>query len=382
MQTLELLDRLIAFPTVSRNSNLELIHFIQEHLDGHGVSSELIHDEEGGKANLHAVIGPEDVPGVMLSGHTDVVPVDGQNWSSDPFVMREEDGRHYGRGTADMKGFIASVLAAVPAMTARTLARPIHLAFSYDEEIGCIGVRRMTDVLADAPVKPAFCIIGEPTEMQVAIGHKGKTDAVCTCHGVESHSALAPKGLNAIYLASEMIAAIRDLQAHVMETGARDDHYAVPYTTLHVGVIDGGTALNIVPNACKFRFEIRNLLEDDPMALMAELEAKAAEIAGTYQDRFPTAKIDIAISNEYPGLNTAPDAEIVTFVKALTGANDHLKVAFGTEGGLFRERLGLPTVVCGPGSMDQGHKPDEFIAASQLAKCDGFLSRLLDQVAA
>lgn len=382
MQTLELLDRLIAFPTVSRNSNLELIHFIQAYLEDHGVTSQLIHDDEGGKANLHAIIGPVDVPGVMLSGHTDVVPVDGQNWSSDPFVIREDGGLHYGRGTADMKGFIASVLAAVPAMTARKLARPIHLAFSYDEEIGCIGVRRMIDVLADAPVKPAFCIIGEPTEMQVAIGHKGKTDAVCTCHGVESHSALAPNGLNAIYLASEMIGAIRELQAHVIETGARDDHYVVPYTTLHVGVIDGGTALNIVPNACKFRFEVRNLLEDDPMALMAQLEAKAGEIAGAYQDKFPSAKIDITISNEYPGLNTAPDSEIVTFVKSLTGANDHMKVAFGTEGGLFRERLGLPTVVCGPGSMDQGHKPDEFISAAQLSKCDGFLNRLLDQVAA
>ncbi len=382
MQTLELLDRLIAFPTVSRNSNLDLIHFIQEYLEGHGVSSQLIHDEEGGKANLHAIIGPEDVPGVMLSGHTDVVPVDGQDWSTDPFVMREDEGRHYGRGTADMKGFIASVLAAVPAMTARSLERPIHLAFSYDEEIGCIGVRRMIDVLADAPVRPAFCIIGEPTEMQVAIGHKGKTDAVCTCHGVESHSALAPKGLNAIYLASEMISAIRDLQAYVIETGARDDHYVVPYTTLHVGVIDGGTALNIVPNACKFRFEIRNLLEDDPMALMAKLEAKAAEIAGAYQDRFPSAKIDITISNEYPGLNTAPDEEIVTFVKSLTGANDHIKVAFGTEGGLFRQRLGLPTVVIGPGSMDQGHKPDEFITGKQLGLCDDFLNRLLDRVAA
>ena len=231
MQTLELLDRLIAFPTVSRNSNLDLIHFIQEYLEGHGVSSQLIHDEDGGKANLHAIIGPEDVPGVMLSGHTDVVPVEGQDWSSDPFLMREEDDRHYGRGTADMKGFIASVLAAVPAMTARSLERPIHLALSYDEEIGCIGVRRMIDVLADAPVRPAFCIIGEPTEMQVAIGHKGKTDAVCTCHGVESHSALAPKGLNAIYLASEMITAIRDLQSYVIETGARDDHYVPPSIT-------------------------------------------------------------------------------------------------------------------------------------------------------
>lgn len=382
MQTLELLDRLIAFPTVSRDSNLDLIHFVQEYLNSHGVSSRLIYDEEGNKANLHAIIGPEDVPGIILSGHTDVVPVDGQDWSSDPFVMREEDGRHYGRGAADMKGFVASVLAAVPTMTARTLTRPIHLAFSHDEEIGCVGVRSMIDDLVNAPVKPALCIVGEPTLMKAAIGHKGKTDLVCTCHGVESHSALAPNGLNSIYLASEMISAIRDMQTYVIETGAHDDHYAVPYTSLHVGVIDGGTALNIVPNTCKFRFEIRNLLEDDPMAILAKLEAKATEIASAYQDRFPSAKIDITISNEYPGLNTAPDAEVVTFVKSLTGANDHNKVAFGTEGGLFQERLGVPTVICGPGSMDQGHKPDEFITGKQLGLCDDFLSRLLDRVAA
>lgn len=373
----EILSELISFPTVSRNSNLDLIHWTQDFLARHGISSSLTHNDEGTKANLHAIIGPQDVPGVMLSGHTDVVPVDGQDWTTDPFSMSKKNGRLYGRGTADMKGFLASVLAAVPAASSANLTRPIHIAFSYDEEIGCIGVRRMIDVLAEAPVKPAFCIIGEPTEMLPAIAHKGKTGADCICSGVESHSALTSEGLNAIYLASDMISAIRDLQTEIEQSGARDMDYPVPWTTLHVGTISGGTSLNIVPNECRFRFEIRNLPADDPLKLMDRLRNDAERIAGAHHSRFPNAHISIEIFNEYPALDTGPEDEIVEFVKSLTGANAHTKVAFGTEGGLFQERLGLPTVVCGPGSMSQGHKPDEFIALSELEKCDKFLANLV-----
>ncbi len=382
MNTIEHLEKLISFNTVSRESNLALIEFVREYLLSHGIESSLTHNDEKTKANLHAVIGPSDIPGVMLSGHTDVVPVEGQDWTSDPFTMRAHEERLYGRGTADMKGFIASVLAMVPKAVKADLKRPIHLAFSYDEEIGCIGVRRMIDVLADAPVKPAFCIIGEPTEMGVAIAHKGKTGAVCMCTGVEAHSALAPTGLNAIYLASEMITAIRKLQTVIEQDGKKDSAYAVPYTTLHVGTIEGGTALNIVPNQCSFRFEIRDLPEDDPAILMQKLAAEAAKIVEPHKAQFPDADIDIEIFNEYPALDTNPEDEVVTFVKSLTGANDHFKVAFGTEGGLFQQKLGLPTVVCGPGSMEQGHKPDEFIALSELEKCDRFLDRLLEHLKA
>ncbi len=316
----------------------------------------------------------------MLSGHTDVVPIDGQEWNTDPFTMRSEDGRLYGRGAADMKGFIAAVLAIVPEATRRPLARPVHIALSYDEEIGCIGVRRMIDVLQDAPVKPAFCIIGEPTEMQVAIAHKGKTGAICTCHGAESHSALVLNGLNAIYRATEMIGAIRTIQAELEATGARDNDYGVPYTTLHVGTIEGGTALNIVPKFCTFKFEIRNIAADDPAVFMDRIHAAATEIAGRHKNRFPEAGIEIF--NAYPALDTSPEDEIAAFVKSLIGANGHTKVAFGTEGGLFQEKLGLPTVVCGPGSMDQGHKPDEFVALSEMEKCDRFLAALLDRLVA
>ncbi len=378
----DILETLISFPTVSRNSNLDLISWVAEFLDRQGVVSSLTHNDERTKANLHAVIGPSDVAGVMLSGHTDVVPVDGQDWHKDPFKLTRDAGKLYGRGSADMKGFLACVLAAVPSAVAAELDRPIHLAFSYDEEIGCIGVRRMIDVLADAPVKPGFCIIGEPTEMTPAIAHKGKTGADCICHGVEAHSALSNEGLNAIYLANDMISAIRALQGEIEAQGARDMDYPVPWTSLHVGTINGGTALNIVPNECRFRFEIRNLPADNPEILMDRLRVEANRIAVSHQERFPGAHIEIEIFNEYPALDTSPEDEVVQFVKSLTGANDHTKVSFGTEGGLFQQRLGMPTVICGPGSMTQGHKPDEFIAESELAKCDLFLANLVERLSA
>ena len=378
--TIEILQDLVTFPTVSRDSNMDLISYVQELLEGFEIASSLTFNDEKTKANLHAIVGPADVPGVMLSGHTDVVPIDGQDWSQDAFTLTEKDGLLYGRGSADMKGFIASVLASVPAMVAAELKRPIHLAFSYDEEIGCIGVRRMIDVLANSPVKPAFCIIGEPTEMQPAIAHKGKTGMNCICTGVESHSALAPFGLNAIYLASEMITEIRKIQDDIIATGARDNDYSVPYSTLHVGVIKGGTALNIVPNECRFKFEIRNVKAEQPGPIVEKLKAAAQVITDRYKAGFADANVEVEIFNEYPALNTEPEDEIVLFVKSLTGANGHTKVSFGTEGGLFQERLGLPTVVCGPGSMSQGHKPDEFIAKSELEKCDVFLERLIERL--
>ncbi len=379
-ETIELLERLIGFPTVSRDSNLQLIEFVRAYLDEHAIASTLTHNDERTKANLHAVIGPSDVPGVMLSGHTDVVPVDGQDWSSDPFSMRRAAGACYGRGTADMKGFIACVLAMAPHAVGRELTRPIHIALSYDEEIGCIGVRRMIDVLEHAPVRPAFCIVGEPTEMAVAIAHKGKTGALGICHGVSAHSALAPTGLNAIYLAGELIAAIRAMQDELIAAGGHDPAYAVPYTSLHVGVIAGGTQLNIVPNRCTFEFEIRNIAKDAPGEIMARVRAQADKIVERHRGEFPDCRIDIEVFNEYPGLDTSPEDEVVAFVKSLANANDHIKVAFGTEGGLFQQRLGVPTVVCGPGSMEQGHKPDEFITEEQLGRCDRFLAALVDRL--
>lgn len=378
--TEQILKKLISFATVSRDSNLELIYYVQDYLDSLDIESQLIFNDEKNKANLHARFGPDNVPGVMLSGHTDVVPIDGQDWNFDPFSMVEQNGRLYGRGATDMKGFIASVLALLPAARDRRLSRPIHLALSYDEEIGCVGVRRMIDILETAPEQPAFCIIGEPTGMQVAIAHKGKTAAQCVCRGVEAHSALVDRGLNAIYLATEMIQAIRGIQETLKLECEHDHHYSVPYTTLHVGTIVGGTALNIVPRECSFRFEIRNLHRDDPDAIVAKIQKLASELCSDYRQDFPDMDINVDVINQYPALDTSPEEEPVKLLQRLLGTDDFTKLAFGTEGGLFQHKLGIPSVVCGPGSMEQGHKPDEFVTREQLRRCDRFLAALLDHI--
>lgn len=378
MRTIEILERLIAFPTVSRDPNAALIDYAREALAAVGAEITVIPDESGGKANLFATIGPTDRPGVMLSGHTDVVPVDGQNWTVDPFALSERDGRLYGRGAADMKGFCAAALAAAERAAARDLTTPLHVALSYDEEVGCLGVRSLIDMLAAAPHRPAFAIVGEPTAMAVATGHKGKRGLRAVCAGREGHSALAPLALNAIHLAADFIGELRAAQAEIEANGRRDGDYDVPYTTLHVGKIGGGVALNIVPNRCELEFEVRNLAEDDPDAILADLAARAERIVAATGEA--EAAIRFEPFMEYPGLGTAPDAAVVDFVKSLTGANGAIKVAFGTEGGLFAERLGTPTVVCGPGSMAQGHKPDEFVTREQLAACDAMMDALIGRL--
>ncbi len=378
MNTIEILDRLIAYDTVSANPNLDLIEWCAELIKDAGGDVTLIPDVTGKKANLFATIGPRDQSGVMLSGHTDVVPVEGQAWTKPPFELTLDDGKYFGRGTCDMKGFVAAALSAALTAAQSDLKTPLHLALSYDEEIGCIGVRSLVDMLADAPFKPKFCIVGEPTSMQVAVGHKGKMAAKATMIGREGHSALAPMAVNAIHMGVDFVNVLRDLQDRLAQKGAQDDDYSVPYTTIHVGKINAGVALNIVPNTCEVLFEIRSLAQDDPDALMDEIRAQADAIVAQYQPIAPEAAITIErTANTYPGLSTPEEAAVVQFVKSLLGANDTMKVAFGTEGGLFSEQVGIPTVVCGPGSMEQGHKPDEFVSVDQLAKCDDMLANLV-----
>ena len=379
MNTLELLDRLIAFPTVSRDPNRDLIEFVRQFLAERGIGADLYLAEDGRKANLFATVGPADKPGIMLSGHTDVVPVDGQSWSKDPFRMTLADGKAYGRGAADMKGFLACALMLADRAAHESLATPIHFAFSHDEEIGCVGVRSMIDGLETRAIQPRFAIVGEPTSMRIATGHKGKIAARATCRGVTGHSALAPRALNAIYLACDFIGSLREQQNCIEREGPWDDDYEAPYTTLHVGRIDGGTALNIVPNRCIVDFEIRNIAQDDAGARLDSLMNEAAAITARRREAFPQADIGIDIFNDYPGLATPADAEVVRFVGGLVTSQHLLKVDFGTEGGLFSKRLGVPVVVCGPGSMDQGHKPDEFIALDQLEACDRMMERLLER---
>ena len=376
----DILDRLLAFDTVSSKPNIALMDYVKSLLEGAGLTVTLIPDASGGKANLFASTGPAGTGGVMLSGHTDVVPVEGQLWTKPPFALTEADGRYYGRGAADMKGFVACAIEAMLDAARRPLKVPLHLALSYDEEIGCMGVRSLIDLLAAAPVKPRFCIVGEPTGMQVATGHKGKVALRATCLGREGHSALAPLALNALHLAGDFLGAVRRLQAEVAATGLKDGDYDVPYTTLHVGKMAGGVQVNIVPNLAVLDFEIRSLAGEDVAGLIARLGAEAEAIVAPMRGEFPEAAIKVERLWDYPGLGTPTDAEVVRFVKGLTGANGTIKVAFGTEAGLFDARLGVPTVICGPGSMAQGHKPDEFVAVEQIERCRGMLGALVDRL--
>jgi acetylornithine deacetylase len=378
----DLLQRLVGFATVSRDSNLELIRFIKAYLAGQGVESELFYNEEGTKANLFATIGPLKSGGVVLSGHTDVVPVEGQAWTVDPFQLTEKDGRLYGRGTADMKGFIASVLAAVPVFVRRPLLAPVHLAFSYDEEVGCLGVRPMLAELQKRPYKPRLCLIGEPTELKPVLGHKGKLAMRCEVRGAACHSAYAPYGVNAIEYAAQLIGRLGAIGAELAHPDRHDERFDPPYSTVQTGVIKGGRALNIVPAECEFDFEVRALPEFDAQDVASQLQTFAEEQL-LPKMRAVQADTDIKLRSlsAYPGLATSPESEAARLLAILSQSSAFGTVAFGTEGGLF-DQVGIPTVVCGPGSMDQGHKPDEFIALEQLNGCDAMLIRLADYLCA
>lgn len=371
-----LLERLVGFATVSRDSNLELIGFIRDYLAGLGVQSELFLNDAGTKANLYATIGPGDRGGVVLSGHTDVVPVDGQAWTVDPFRLTEREGRLYGRGTADMKGYIASVLAAVPAFLAEPLTMPVHLAFSYDEEVGCLGVRSMLEALQQRPHKPRLCLIGEPTELKPVLGHKGKLAMRCQVHGAACHSAYAPYGVNAIEYAARLIGKLGQIGDELALPAHHDERFDPPFSTVQTGVIKGGRALNIVPEECEFDFEVRALPGFEAQRVADQLQTYA-ETELLPRMRAVNAASDIRLRplSAYPGLATTADSEAARLVALLSGSDAFGTVAFGTEGGLF-DQAGIPTVACGPGSMDQGHKPDEFVSIAQLHGCDAMLQRL------
>ncbi|MDP3815445.1 acetylornithine deacetylase [Pseudomonas sp.] len=374
----ELLAQLVAFPTVSRESNLGLIEFIRAYLAGLGVACELDYNAERSKANLFATIGPSERGGVLLSGHSDVVPVEGQAWTLPPFELSERDGKLYGRGSADMKGFIACVLAAVPRFLASPLRLPLHLAFSYDEEVGCLGVRSLLAELQQRPNKPVLCIIGEPTELKPVLGHKGKLAMRCQVQGAACHSAYAPQGVNAIEYAARLIGKLGEIGQRLTAVERQDTRFDPPYSTVQTGLIQGGRALNIVPADCQFDFEVRALPSDDPQRVADELRAYAeTELLPQMRERSAATQIRFQPLSAYPGLATDPHSEAAELLALLSGSRDFGTVAFGTEGGLFHQ-AGIPTVVCGPGSMEQGHKPDEFVSCEQLAGCDAMLARLAD----
>lgn len=387
MKTREILEKLVSFPTISLTPNMSLINYVKELLSDKNITCQIVTDETATRANLYATVyGTNLSPntcksgGVLLSGHSDIVPTEGQNWTMDPFELREENGKYYGRGTTDMKGFLASAIHTALNASTRALKAPLHLAISFDEEIGCVGVRHLIEKLKETPIKPLFCIIGEPTSLGVATGHKGKTALRATCVGLEGHSAMAPQFLNALHLGADFVRALQLIQDDIAQNGVQDSDYDIPYSTIHVGKMSGGVALNIVPNQCILDFEIRNLAADDPVSIIEKIRHSANEITLRAREKAACADIQIEVVNSYPGLDTAPGANIVTFVKSLRGENRNFKIAFGTEGGLFDQMLNIPTVVCGPGSMDQGHKPDEYITISQLDECDVMLETLISKL--
>lgn len=377
------LRALVGFDTVSRNSNLALVEHVAAFLEDLGARMVRIPDETGKKANLLASFGPDNVPGYVLSGHTDVVPVEGQDWSSYPFALTERDGRLYGRGTSDMKGFLACCLALAPKMATTKLTAPIHLAFSYDEEVGCIGVRSMIDHLRESAAPPRGCFVGEPTDMQVVTSHKAKRSLRGIVTGTSAHSSLAPTAVNAIDYAAEFLVELRRLGREIEATGSRDDLFDLPFTTTHVGVIHGGEQLNIVPEHCRFDFEFRALPTDDVDEMVAHMKRFATEqLLPRMKAVSDRADFRFEWISEFPGLDTDPDAEIVGLAKHLAGRNDHAKVAYGTEGGLFSERGGIPTAICGPGSINRAHKADEYITEAELAACEDFIDGLIRHLSA
>ena len=380
-QTTKILRNLIGFDTTSHLSNLALLASIRLQLDALDVPYELTFNADKSKANLFATIGDDSVPGLVLSGHTDVVPVAGQNWSSDPFTLREASGKLYGRGTCDMKGFVAVCLAMAETFKQAALPIPIHFAFSYDEEIGCLGVRDLIAGLNDREIKPLACIVGEPTSMQIVSAHKGMLDTRCTVTGCAGHSSQPDKGVNAIVAASRLIDKIQILADDIKTKGPFDARFTPPHSTLHVGKINGGTAVNIIPQLCEFEYEIRNIPSQDPREIAHKVEQYAQ------QSLLPAMKAvasqsDIAWQTlaQFPGLDTPEAAPLNAWMQAvLKTPFEPGAVSYGTEAGLFSD-IGIPTIVCGPGSIDQAHRPDEFVEISQLQSCIQFMYSVLEHL--
>ena len=381
-ETLALIERLIGFDTTSRGSNLGLIEWTRDYLKAYGIESRLTYDATGKKANLFATVQKGSQPGIVLSGHTDVVPVDGQNWSSDPFKATVRGDRLYGRGACDMKSYLAVILAMAPRFAAANLKAPIHFALSYDEEVGCIGARGLLEDLARNNIHPAGAIIGEPTSMQPVIAHKGKRAYQCCVRGKEAHSALTPQGVNAIEYAARIISYIRHMAERMQACEPRDHGFDVPFTTLQTGVISGGTAGNIVPRECIFQFEFRYLPGADPDALEREIKDYAERVILPEMRRTdPDTSISIETKSDNPGLSTSEKDEITHLAQALSRNASTTKVAYLTEGGLFQQ-AGIPAIICGPGSIEQAHKPDEYVTLEQVALCESFMERLLENMCA
>lgn len=386
MTSIDWLTRLIGFDTVSRHSNLALIEEVQGYCEQLGLSVDLTFNEAKDKANLFVTVpaganADQVNHGLVLSGHTDVVPVDGQDWSSDPFTATIRDDKLYGRGACDMKGFIACALTLLPQAVklsnAGQLRRPLHLALSFDEEVGCLGAPLILADLKARGIAPDYCIVGEPTNMTMVVAHKGIAVYRCRVHGKSAHSSLTTQGVNAISYASRLIGYVDELAEEISHREDNDSLFDVPYSTLSVGTIQGGTATNIVPNLCEFTFDYRNLPHMTQEDILAPIKAKVAELSAQMQARAPETGIELLQQESVPAMTDNDNGELQNLITALTGDDERHKVAYATEGGQFTN-AGIPTIICGPGSIEQAHKANEFVKLSEIERCDGFLQKLLD----
>ena len=380
---LEMIDRLIAIPTVSRDSNLGVIELARDHLAALGLKPHLVYDSTERKANLFCTLADDEAAaktrGIVLSGHTDVVPVDGQDWTTDPFKAAHREGRIHGRGTADMKGFIAIALAWAPKFLAAQSRLPVHLSLTFDEETTFLGVRGLVADLAERGIKPAGCVIGEPTDMQAIVAHKGKRDYCCRVRGREAHSSLTPMAVNAIEYAAQVISFIRTLAAKMAREEPKERRFEVPHSTLSTGVIHGGIASNVVPRDCEFLFEMRNIPATPHDAMSKEIIDYASALLPEMKAVAPEADIRFEMGLDLPAFGIAPDAPVVKWAQQLA-RSEHLgtgAVSFATEASVFTS-IGIPTVVLGPGSIAQAHKPDEYITYDQVAACERFFARIVE----
>ena len=380
--TTDLLGELIALPTVSADSNLEMIALLANRLGDLGARVEILTDSTGTKANLLATLGPEEPGGIMLSGHTDVVPVEDQDWSSDPFEMREDGGMLYGRGTCDMKGFIAACTAIAPRLAETQLRRPVTFAFTHDEEVGCLGARNLQDILRDRPIRPALAIIGEPTEMRIIEGHKGCCEYTTRFTGLEGHGSRPELGVNAVEYAVRYVARLLELREHLRHRAPPGSLFEPPWSTINIGRLTGGHVHNVIPGLAEVDWEMRPVQDTDRLYVREDIEAY---VTGTLLPAMravdPEADIVTEVIGEVAGLEPMDDNAARDLVARLTGSNGTDLVSFGTEAGLFQQ-LGMSAVICGPGSIAQAHKPDEFIELDQLSQCLTMLHRLADQIAA
>jgi acetylornithine deacetylase len=376
-----MIERLIGFNTVSRDSNLGLIEWVRDYLHRIGAVTRLTHDPTGKKANLFATLGDSPKPGLILSGHTDVVPVDGQSWDTDPFAAVERDGKLFARGSADMKGFIGIALAQAPrfvaALNDNRLDAPLHYSLSYDEEVGCIGVRGLIRDLEENNIRPAGCVVGEPTSMQPIIAHKGTHRIRCRVLGREAHSSYVTYGVNAIEYAARLVVFIRHIAERLAQAETRDYGFTVPYSTLSTGLIQGGIAANVVPKDCVFQFDMRTLPNTSPESLFQEIRAYAQELTREMHAVDEQSGIDLEWLSQTAGLAAAETDAIVQWAMQLSRNSQVGKVSYGTEAGLF-QKMGVPSVICGPGDIAQAHRPNEFVTLEQLAQCERFMDRILE----